>query len=123
MVMACVYVAGAYSADNVIDIQANMRHGLNVAHNLLLEGYAPFAPWLDFTLGLIGPVTLEQYYAYSIAWLLKADAVFVVRRGVETSRGTQAEIRLALESGIPAFSTLRELDAWSKKWEAKDNGK
>lgn len=98
-----IYVAGAYSADNVIDLQANMRRGIALSLRVLLEGYAPFCPWLDFEFGLFAEVTLAEYYEYSLAWLEVSDAMLVMRQGLETSHGTQAEMRFARERGIPVF--------------------
>ena len=53
--MKRVYVMGLYSktADgefaNVIDLAVNMTLGMKVCAELFRKGYAPFAPWLDFT--------------------------------------------------------------------------
>jgi len=110
--MKRVYVAGAYSADNVIDVQANMRRGLRLSVLVLEANMAPFAPWLDFVLGLLSPVSLNQYYDYSMAWLEAADAVLVVPENAEQSKGTQAEISRALEIGIPVFWNVSELKQW-----------
>ena len=96
-----IYVAGAYSADNVIDVQANMRRGIAASLRVLNEGYAPFCPWLDFQLGMFQEVTLVEYYEYSLAWLEASDAMLVIVDGLASSEGTQAEIRFAKEHNIP----------------------
>ena len=45
--MKRVYVAGAYSADNVIDVLENIRRGIEKCAELLGEGIAPFCPgWI-----------------------------------------------------------------------------
>jgi len=111
--MKRVYVAGAYSADNVLAVQANIRRGMQLAYEVLQAGLGPFAPWLDFTYGYFGDISLDRYYAYSIAWLEVADALLVVPEGAEQSRGTQAEIEHAKQLGIPIFWSLDDLLAWN----------
>ena len=110
--MRRVYVAGAYSAPNVIDVLGNMRRGLRLSVEVLKAGFAPFSPWLDFQFGLIEDVTLAEYYRYSLAWLEVADAVLVVPQGASQSKGTQAEIARARELGIPVFGTIEDLIDW-----------
>lgn len=109
--MKRVYVAGSYSADNVLGVLANMRRGMALSFDVMKAGYAPFVPWFDYHFSLIGDVALEEYYRYSMAWLEASDAVIVVPEGAEASRGTQAEIARARELGIPVCWSIQELDA------------
>lgn len=107
-----VYVAGAYSADNVITILDNMRRGMRVCTVLLLAGYAPFCPWFDyhFQLMLRGgeALSVSDYYEYSIAWLDAAECVYVVP-GSEHSHGTNLEIEYAAGKGIKIVYDIDEL--------------
>jgi nucleoside 2-deoxyribosyltransferase len=107
----CIYVAGAYSADNVISVLDNIREGTRVGVELMLAGYAPFVPWLDhqfqFYLREGEALTVDDYYEYSIAWLEKADALLVLPNS-EHSKGTQREIARAIELGIPVCHTLND---------------
>jgi len=68
--MKKVYVAGAFSGDNVLTILDNMRKGMRLATEVLLAGFAPFVPWFDyhFQLNLREGETLkvEDYYNYSM---------------------------------------------------------
>lgn len=104
--MKRVYVAGAYSADNVLDIMDNMRRGMRVSTEVLLAGFAPFCPWLDYHFQLMlrdeERLTVADYYAYSIAWLKVSDMMLVLPNS-EHSRGTQVEIGIAKEMGIPVW--------------------
>jgi len=109
--MVRVYVAGPYSGPDVITILDNMRRGLRVSHQVLKHGFAPFAPWLDYLFSLIGETTLEEYYAYSIAWLKVSDCVLLVP-GWETSKGTKKELEIASELGLPVFESIDELLEW-----------
>ena len=68
--MKRIYIAGAYSADNVITVLDNMREGMRLATRVFLLGYAPFVPWFDFHFQLMlrenEILTVEDYYRYSI---------------------------------------------------------
>ena len=111
-----LYIAGPYSANNVITVLDNMRNGMRVAVEALLEGFSPFTPWHDyhFQLSLIGneKLCVEHYYRFSMDWLEASDAIYVLN-GYETSKGTLAEIGRADELSIPVYYqddiTLKEL--------------
>jgi len=107
-----VYICGAYEGTTLAATLTNMRRGLSLGYRVLRAGYAPFVPWLDWTLSLIGPVKREEYLAYSMAWLEVAEAVLVVRQGADTSRGTQAEIARAEKLGIPVFRSPEVMEAY-----------
>jgi len=111
--MIRVYVAGAYSAENVIDVFGNMRRGIELSFELLKKGFAPFVPWFDYHFSLTGEVTLEEYYAYSNAWLLRSDAVLVVdHENSFKSEGVKKEIALANRLNIPVFKDPEKLYEW-----------
>jgi hypothetical protein len=42
--MIRVYVAGKYSANNVLDVLKNIGHGRRVCAELFALGYSPFVP-------------------------------------------------------------------------------
>jgi hypothetical protein len=98
-----IYVAGPYSADNVIDVLNNIQKGMSLCAQILKNGDAPFCPWLDYQFHFFEPtLTVEDYYRYSMAWLEVSEEVWVLStyRGSE-SKGTKAEIERATELGIP----------------------
>lgn len=101
-----VYIAGNFSSDNVITILDNMRNGIRASVEIMLMGFSPFAPWLDYQFQLMlrnnEKLTVEDYYEYSLAWLEVSDALFVLPNS-EASTGTQMEIERAKELGLPIF--------------------
>lgn len=112
--MKRIYVAGAYSGEDIPHIQANMRRGLTLGYDVLKAGFAPFIPWLDWQIGLVGPVSRKQCLEYSMTWLRASEAVIVVPDGAFASLGTQAELVEAERLTIPVFWTLNDLIEWGK---------
>ncbi len=108
----CVYVAGAYSAPNVLGVLDNMRRGIDLSYYVLKAGFAPFCPWLDYHFSLVGDVTLDEYYRCSLAWLEASEAVLVVPQGTKKSKGLAKELKLARKLGIPVFRSLADLRKW-----------
>jgi hypothetical protein len=111
--MRRVYVAGAYSGPDVITILGNMRRGMRKGVEVLLAGYAPFVPWLDFHFQLMlrdgEQLDVGDYYRYGLAWLDASEAVLVLGNS-ENSIGTQMEIARAVKLGIPIFHSIAEMD-------------
>jgi len=111
-----VYVAGAitpYPSEHpVIGFLSNIRRGQRMAKDLLLKGYSPFCPFLDFMYFLHlregENITEKQIKDLSMAWLEKCEAVLVLPR-YRKSMGTKAEIERAKELGIPVFYSVEDL--------------
>ena len=115
--MTKIYVAGAYSDDNVLGVLKNIGRGEEYTAKLFMHGFAPFTPWhdkdfvsrnwrLDFT--------VKMFYDYSMEWLRCSDAVFVLPncKGLkdwEDSQGTKAEIEEAKRIEIPVFFEMHDL--------------
>lgn len=115
-----VYVAGAYSDNNVLGVLENIGRGQYWASQLFLNGFAPFTPWHDKTFVTDNwgeEFTVPMFYEYSMQWLRVSDAVFVIPNHVglkdwENSKGTLAEIAEAEELEIPVFYDFHELMRW-----------
>lgn len=100
-----VYVAGPYSADNVLGVLSNIRKGNTVAYELLQMGFAPFSPWLDHLFVFMdstNDLTVNDFYEYSLEWMRVSDVIFVQGEWAN-SKGTKAEIEEAERLGIPVF--------------------
>lgn len=110
-----VYLAGAYSADNVIDVLQNIGRGEYYGAELFGRGYDPFVPWFDAKFVKIlwdCELSVERFRDYSLSWLEVSDAMLVLPN-FEKSKGTLAEIKLANELNIPVFYDLNELDEYA----------
>lgn len=109
--MKRIYVAGLYSADNVLDVLRNIGRGQRMCAKLFEMGYAPFCPWHDkgfITDNPEGAFTVEQFYEYSLAWLEVSDAILLLD-GWKDSVGAVKEFERANELGIPRFYNIDQL--------------
>ena len=110
--MKRVYVAGAMSADNFLEMLENIHDGIKLGSELLKNGYAPFVPHLDIFFkiqnGSNFQVPMQYYYDYTMEWLKASDCVLVCPN-YKNSVGTKAEIAKAEEMGIPVYYSLEDL--------------
>lgn len=110
--MKRIYIAGKYSADNIIDVLNNIRIGIRSSTEVFMRGYAVFCPWLDhqfaFHLREGEMINKSTYQAQSLAWLEVCDAMLALP-GWESSGGTMREIARAKELNIPVFYSATEL--------------
>ena len=99
--MKRIYIAGAYSSDNVMGVLHNIGTGIKASAKILKEGNAPFCPWLDYHFALEDSTIPKQaFYDYSMTWLEVCDEIHVLP-GWETSQGTIKELARATELHIP----------------------
>ena len=112
-----IYIAGRYSADNIIDGLRNIGRGQQEAAFLFELGFAPFSPWWDRSFVLDNPngdYSKQMFYDASLAWMEVSDAVYVIS-GKGDGGGVDAEIKRAGELGIPVFYEIEALLRWSEK--------
>jgi len=106
--MKTVYVAGKLNA-MAVDYIKNMNNMIWCANTIKSKGYAVYIPCLDFLTGLvIGYYDYEDYADNNMAWLEKADLVYVMAFS-EDSIGTQKEKQRASELGIPIITRMEQL--------------
>ena len=108
-----VYVAGPYSADNVLKVLENMNRGSRAAVELMLRGYAPLTPWHDFMHSMMirhdagEKLMLSDYYEMTIEYVEQCDAMYVVPTDNgyggewQDSTGTHKEIQRAMLRRVP----------------------
>ncbi len=109
--MIKVYVAGKYSANNVVDVLKNIGIGRKVCAELFTLGYSPFCPWHDADFIIQNPYhvfDLKLFYDYSISWLAVSDIMLVIS-GKTDSVGVQNEIQFCLTNNIPIVYSIEEL--------------
>lgn len=119
-----VYVAGlltprgVWSANLAVDYLENVRRMITFAKTLLLDGYDPFVPSMDFGFWLVDDrrVTEAMIKRFSKSWLLACDAVFLTE-GWRKSPGSIAEKELAEREGIPVFTNKDVMDEYFGKSE------
>jgi nucleoside 2-deoxyribosyltransferase len=117
-----IYVAGPYSADNVIDVLKNIGKGKHFSAQVFKMGMAPFCPWADdiYCQILWGEdLSVKQFQKASMAWVEVCDAMLLVP-GWENSKGTKAEIKHANKLGIPVFKTLEGIQNWKMEQDIAD---
>ena len=114
--MKRIYVAGPYSANNVLDVLKNIGRGQSACADLFSLGYAPFCPWHDKSYVIdryTDDFTVQQFYDYSMAWLEVSDAVLLIGDW-ESSKGTLAEVERAKELDIPIFLNIPDMEKYFK---------
>jgi len=108
-----VYVAGSMSDPSVIKFLENLRIGIRVSAELVLKGYHPFSPFIDFQFFLAlrndEKITDRMIKEYSLAWLEVSDCILVLPNHHQ-SKGTLAEIARAEELNIPVYYSMEELE-------------
>ena len=121
--MKKIYIAGAYNANNVLSVLQNMRKGIRLGTEVLLAGYSPFIPWLDYNVFLQlrenELISLDAIQSHSMEWLIVSDAVLLVP-GWDNSKGTEAEIVKAAELKIPIFTSLGSMKEYFEIMEEEE---
>jgi hypothetical protein len=108
-----VYVAGPYSADNILDVLKNIRTGISAATLLLQNGFAVFCPFVDFQYGLSGSLPMEVYKNNSLEFLNSCDIILMLP-GWEQSKGAKEELRIAMFRNMRVFYDVETLLQWSE---------
>lgn len=104
----CVYVAGKLNSDAVGYLK-NVHVMIKAADLIRRAGCAVYIPCLDLLSGLVvGDYEYPDYADNNIVWLARADVVYVLPDS-EASKGTQAEIKRAIELGIPVIYDIQSL--------------
>ncbi len=100
-----VYLASPYSHESHAIMERRFNDVCGVAANLMRSGVLVFSPIAHtHPIAVHGelPRGWEFWEKYDVVMIRNAEKVFVLKmRGWETSKGVQAEIKIAQELGIP----------------------
>ncbi len=107
-----IYVAGAIRNPNCMKFLDNLRKGMRVCTEFILEGYAPFCPFIDFLLTFQlqsgEEITEDDILDYSISFIPDSEVMYVVP-GYEESVGVKDEIERAYSLNIPVFFSKKSV--------------
>jgi hypothetical protein len=114
-----VYVAGPLTprgmrkdtTNAAVEYLYNVKDMIKAGAELIMNGYSPFIPGMDYSLFLVEDITEEQIKGVSMAWLDKSDAVLILPY-FENSLGVIAELDRAKELGIPVFASVSDINAY-----------
>ena len=98
-----VYIAGPYTKP---DPQQNTLNAIKAADEVLAKGHTPFLPHLFHYWEAVSPKPYQVWTAMDMEWLELCDAVL---RLPGESPGTDAEVELANELGIPVYERVEDL--------------
>ncbi len=100
--MKVIYIAGPYTKG---DVAQNVRAAIDVADKLALHGLLPYVPMLCHFWHLVHPHEVGFWYEMDLAWLKRCDAVL---RLPGESVGADAEVKRALEIGLPVYESVEQ---------------
>lgn len=109
-----IYVAGPIQGKSLLESFKNIENGQKWTATLFEQGFSPFPVFCDHS--FISKVSIvpeiADVYAYSLAWLRAADAVFVIPNS-DNSKGVSLEISEANRLNIPIFENMAVLCQWA----------
>ena len=98
-----VYIAGPYTKGDVV---MNVQAIILVAEKVIEAGFHPIVLHLNHLWHLISPHEYRFWMDYDEELLRKCDCLY---RVAGESKGSDSEIVLAIELGLPVYYSLREL--------------
>lgn len=119
--MLRLYVAGAYSANNILDILKNIGRGRKACAEFFSLGFAPFCPWHDMDFIIMNPdhnFNIKQFRDYCLEYLTVSQVMFILPDS-QDHEGVQDEIKLAKKLKIPVFETIFNLIQYKNMIESK----
>ena len=99
-----IYISSPYTIGNQAD---NVRRQVMVANELLTLGFVPFCPCLSHLWHLITPKPQQEWLDIDLALLSRMDALL---RLPGESEGADNEVAFALQSGLPVYYSLEEIE-------------
>ena len=109
---------GVWDPNPAIDYLMNARNMIRDGVELLLAGFIPYVPALDFEIFLLlrGNERIDEktIKEYSLSWLEVSDAVLLVKNWFG-SLGVGKEMDLAKERNIPIFVCIEDIIKYNQK--------
>jgi hypothetical protein len=101
--------------NHAIEFLENIDVGIDIASQLICEGFSVYCPALDFHywLGRRRKPTADDIYEQDISILLKMDAVYTAPRW-ETSPNCKREMDTAWKNNIPCFCQIDVIKNWKE---------
>ena len=97
-----VYVAGAYSKG---DPCINTKKAIDMADELLKQGFIPFIPHLCHFWHTMSPKKYDDWIQYDLQWLKVCDAMLVISE----SKGVNIEKKYCIKHSIPIFYNIGDM--------------
>jgi hypothetical protein len=101
--MKRIFISGPYTLG---DVAQNVKKAMDAANELINKGYAPFCPHLTHFLHMNNFQPYEKWLAIDIAYLKVCDCLL---RLPGESKGADAEVKMAIDLGIPVYYDLKEI--------------
>jgi len=101
--MKRVYISSPYSQGSTT---YNVRLAIEAADTLLLAGFAPFVPHLNFAWDIVHPHSYHTWLDWCLSWVPACDCLL---RIPGLSPGADIEMKLAKALEIPVYGTMCEL--------------
>lgn len=98
-----VYIAGPLTQGDEV---TNVKNALDVASELMELGYQPYVPHVHYFWDTYYKFDYERWMQLETSWLTQAHALV---RLPGTSPGSDREVELAGERGIPVYSGVASL--------------
>jgi len=101
--MKKVYISSPYTSGGTI---YNIRLAIDAADTLLVAGFAPFVPHLNFAWDLVYMHSYDTWLNWCLEWVASCDCLLRIHG---LSPGADAEVALAETLGIPVYYTICDL--------------
>ncbi len=98
-----VYLAGPYTKGNPT---LNTYKILDIANELVKEGFVPFIPHLSHFWHTYTPYPYEHWLMYDNEWLKSCKCLLRIKG---ESKGADKEVKLAKKLGMPVFYSIKKL--------------
>jgi len=102
--MVKVYVASPYT---IGDVAVNVKTQMDIANELMDNGFAPFVPLYLHFQHMMHPRPYQDWIKIDLEWVKVCDCIL---RLEGESSGADGEVEFANELGIPVFYSIEEVN-------------